>query len=151
MAENKTARTGASVETFLAGVEPAGRNDDGFALKALIDQVTGTPAEMWGPSMVGYGAFHYTTAAGRSGEMFVLGFSPRKANMSLYGLQIPQNEELIASLGPAKVGAGCIWVGRLAGLDAEVLTEMIRRAWAQQTWTHPLGHVFTRLDRPNTD
>ena len=148
MAENKTARTGASVDEFLANVEPAGRRDDGLAMKAMLDEITGSPAEMWGPSMVGYGAFHYQTAAGRQGDMFVAGFSPRKANLSLYGLRIPANQELIAALGPAKLGAGCVWVGRLSGLDLDVLAELYRRAWAQQTWTHPLGHVFTRLDRP---
>lgn len=151
MAENKTARTNASVEDFLAATEPAVRREDGFALKAMLDELTGNPAEMWGPSMVGYGAFHYQTAAGHQGDMFVLGFSPRKANLSLYGLRIPENEELIASLGPAKLGAGCVWVGRLSGLDLDVLAELYRRAWAQQSWIHPLGHVFTRLDRTNVD
>ena len=67
MAENKTARTGASVEEFLAAAEPAGRRDDGFALKALLDELTGAPAEMWGPSMVGYGAFEYHYASGHGG------------------------------------------------------------------------------------
>lgn len=151
MADNKTARTGASVDEYLAAVEPAGRRDDGFALKAMLDELTGSPAEMWGPSMVGYGAFHYQTAAGRQGDMFVLGFAPRKASMSLYGLVIPENEELLPELGKFRAGAGCVWVGRLSGLDLDVLTELYRRAWAQQTWTHPLGHEFTRLDRPNAD
>lgn len=146
MAESTNSRTGASVDGYLASAEPAGRRDDAVALKAMLDEITGAPAEMWGPSMVGYGAFHYKYASGHSGEMFAIGFAPRKANLSLYGLTIPENEELMTALGPTKIGVGCIWVGRLEKLDLAVLTEMYRRAWAQQTWTHPLGHVFTRLD-----
>lgn len=146
MAENKTARTGASVEDFLAAAEPAGRREDGFALKTMLDDLTGAPAEMWGPSMVGYGAFEYSYASGHGGQMMVLGFAPRKASMSLYGLNIPENQELLAQLGLAKVGAGCVWVGRLAGLDHDVLAKLFRRAWDQRSWTHPLGHVFTRIE-----
>lgn len=146
MAENKTSRTGASVEEYLAAVEPAGRRDDGFELKQMFDELTGAPAEMWGPSMVGYGAYAYRTGNGHSGEFFVVGFSPRKANTSLYGLQTPENEDLIAKLGPVKLGVGCIWVGRISRLNRDVLAEMVTRAWAQQSWTHPLGHVFTRLE-----
>ena len=145
MSAATTSRTGASVDEYLATAEPASRREDAFELKALMDEVSGAPAEMWGPSMVGYGEFGYRYASGHSGNTFVMGFAPRKANMSIYGLLIPENEELLERLGQVKIGKGCIWAGRLDKLERAVLREMIRRAWAQQSWTHPLGHIFDRV------
>ena len=129
MAEPKTKLTGASVSEFLESVEPAGRRTDGFELRELFDRVTGTDAVMWGPSIVGYGLHHYRSASGREGDWMVVGFSPRKASMSLYGLQSPGAEELIGRLGKVKVGAGCLWVGRLDTVDTHVLEALVDRAW----------------------
>ncbi|QEO13268.1 DUF1801 domain-containing protein [Agromyces intestinalis] len=130
MAESpKTLPTGESVAAFLDAVEPAGRRADGFALRELFDRVTGTDAVMWGPSIVGYGLQHYRYATGREGEWMVVGFSPRKASISLYGLQTPGGEELVEQLGKVKVGAGCLWVGRLTSIDTKVLASLIDLAW----------------------
>ncbi|WP_350346962.1 DUF1801 domain-containing protein [Agromyces sp. G08B096] len=129
MAEQKTVPTGASVAEFLDGVEPAGRREDGFVLRDLFDRVTGTDAVMWGPSIVGYGLQHYRYASGREGEWMVVGFSPRKASVSLYGLQLPGGEQLVEDLGKVKVGAGCLWVGRLSTIDLHVLESLVDRAW----------------------
>ena len=85
---------------------------------------------MWGPSMVGYGTERFTYASGREGDWFAVGFSPRKGSVSLYGLQRPGSEELIAGLGKAKLGVDCIWVGRLGTIDLGVLEELVARAWA---------------------
>ena len=117
MAEAKTQPTGASVSEFLESVEPAGRRADGFELRELFDRVTDTDAVMWGPSIVGYGLHHYRYESGREGDWMVVGFSPRKASVSLYGLQTPGAEELIDRLGKVKVGAGCLWIGRLDTID----------------------------------
>ncbi|WP_077489685.1 DUF1801 domain-containing protein [Sinomonas mesophila] len=130
MAEAKTHPTDVPVAEFLAAVEPAGRREDGFILKELFDRVTGEEPVMWGPSMVGYGTEHYTYTTGREGDWFAVGFSPRKASISLYGLQRPGNEQLIAGLGKAKLGVACIWVGRLGTIDLGVLEELIARSWA---------------------
>lgn len=129
MAEAKTVPTGASVAEFLDAVEPAGRRDDGLVLRDLFDRVTDTDAVMWGPSIVGYGLQHYRYATGREGDWPIVGFSPRKANMSLYGLQLPGGEELVERLGKVKVGAGCVWVGRLSNIDLDVLASLVDRAW----------------------
>ena len=129
MADAKTKPTGASVSEFLESVEPAGRRADGLDLRELFDRVTGTDAVMWGPSIVGYGLHHFRYATGREGDWMVVGFSPRKASMSLYGLQSPGAEELIDRLGKVKVGAGCIWIGRLDTVDKHVLESLVDRAW----------------------
>ncbi|MGR2754041.1 DUF1801 domain-containing protein [Agromyces arachidis] len=131
MAEAKTQPTGASVSDFLAAVEPAGRRLDGLELRELFDRVTGTDAVMWGPSIVGYGLHHYRYESGREGDWMVVGFSPRKASTSLYGLQTPGAEGLIDRLGKVKVGAGCLWIGRLDTVDRHVLEELVDRAWVR--------------------
>lgn len=131
MAEAKTVPTGASVSEFLGAVEPAGRREDGFVLRELFDRVTDTDAVMWGPSIVGYGLHHYRYDSGREGDTPVVGFSPRKASISLYGLQTPGADELIDRLGSVKVGAGCLWVGRLSTIDLGVLESLVDRAWVR--------------------
>ena len=129
MAEPKTVPTGASVAEFLEAVEPAGRREDGLILRELFDRVTDTDAVMWGPSIVGYGVQHYQYETGREGDWPILGFSPRKANVSLYGLQIPGGEALVERLGKVKIGVGCLWVGRLSNVDLDVLASLIDRSW----------------------
>jgi hypothetical protein len=129
MAEPKTVPTGASVAEFLDAVEPAGRREDGFALRELFDRVTDTDAVMWGPSIVGYGVQHYVYESGREGDWPILGFSPRKANVALYGLQLPGGEELVERLGTVKLGVDCIWVGRLTNIDLDVLASLVDRSW----------------------
>ncbi|MRX42570.1 DUF1801 domain-containing protein [Agromyces kandeliae] len=131
MAEAKTVPTGASVSEFLESVEPAGRREDGFVLRELFDRVTDTDAVMWGPSIVGYGLHHYRYDSGHEGDTAVVGFSPRKASISLYGLQTPGADELIDRLGKVKVGAGCLWVGRLSTVDLSVLEALVDRAWVR--------------------
>ncbi|MRG61596.1 DUF1801 domain-containing protein [Agromyces sp. CFH 90414] len=128
-AEQKTLPTGASVAEFLDAAEPAGRREDGYVLRDLFDRVTGTDAVMWGPSIVGYGVQHYNYATGREGDWMIVGFSPRKASMSLYGLQTEGAEPLIEQLGKVKVGAGCLWVGRLSSIDLHVLESLVDLAW----------------------
>ncbi|MFF2370394.1 DUF1801 domain-containing protein [Agromyces sp. NPDC058110] len=130
-AEAKTQPTGASVADFIDGVEPAGRREDALVLRELFDRVADTDAVMWGPTIIGYGVQHYSYASGRTGEWPIVGFSPRKANMSLYGLQLPGGEALVERLGKIKLGVDCIWVGRLANVDLEVLTSLIDRSWIQ--------------------
>ncbi|GAA1059882.1 DUF1801 domain-containing protein [Agromyces bracchium] len=131
MAEAKTVPTGASVSEFLESVEPAGRREDGLVLRELFDRVTDTDAVMWGPSIVGYGLHHYRYDSGHEGDTAVVAFSPRKASISLYGLQTPGADELIDRLGKVKVGAGCLWVGRLSTVDLSVLESLVDRAWVR--------------------
>lgn len=138
--ENKTTATGGSVEEFLAGVEHPVRRRDGLRLLELMSEVTGQPAEMWGPTIVGFGRYHYKYATGREGDAPAVGFSPRKASLSLYGLSYgPESAALLVRLGKHKTGAGCLYVNTLDDVDEEVLADLIRIGYR---------HVTTVLHHP---
>jgi hypothetical protein len=127
MAENKTVATSASVEEFLAAVEHPVRRADGLRLLELMSGITGQPAEMWGPTIVGFGTYHYKYDTGREGDTAAVGFSPRKASLSLYGLTYgPEASELLGRLGKHRTGAGCLYVNKLQDVDESVLAELIR-------------------------
>ena len=84
MAKNKTAPTGASVDQFLTGIDNPRRRADSLTLLALMKQITGLAPEMWGPSIVGFGTYHYRYESGREGDMPLTGFSPRKQSLTVY-------------------------------------------------------------------
>jgi len=127
MAENKTRPTDAAVEEFLMQVPHPGRRADAFELDALFREVTGWTPQMWGPSIVGYGAYHYRYETGREGDMCATGFSPRKANMVVYIMPGYQDySNILARLGPHKLGKSCLYLPRLAKVDLDVLRELIR-------------------------
>ncbi len=125
MAENKTRKTGASVSEFLASVQNKRRRADGETLLAMMRDATGLEPEMWGPSIIGFGSYHYKYESGREGDMFLVGFSPRKANLSLYLMGFDGREELLARLGKHRLGASCLYVNKLADVDADALRELI--------------------------
>lgn len=134
MAENKTQATGASVAEFLAAVGHPVRRGDGLRLLALMSRITGQPAEMWGPTIVGFGRYHYRYASGREGDSPAVGFSPRKSSLSLYGLTCgPEAAELLGRLGKHKTGAGCLYVTKLDDVDGAVLAELIRLGYDHAT------------------
>ncbi|ALV41531.1 hypothetical protein AU252_10540 [Pseudarthrobacter sulfonivorans] len=140
MAENKTQATGASVDEFLAAVEDSVRHRDGLRLLALMREITGKEPEMWGPTIVGFGRYHYKYESGREGDAAAVGFSPRKASLSLYGLMYgPEAAELLPRLGKHKTGAGCLYVNRLEDVDQAVLAELIKAGYR---------HVTTALHSP---
>lgn len=129
--DNKTVPTAVPAAEFIAAVQPDRRRDEGLVLLDLMSRVTGQPAVMWGPTMVGFGELHYRYATGREGDTFVVGFSPRKAAISLYGLKnSPGSDELLARIGPHRVGAGCVYVTSLARIDLAALEELIAYSWA---------------------
>src|SRR5580765_7476689 len=128
MAENKTQRTKASVAAFLAAIADPQRQRDAKALAALMRKATGETPAMWGLSIVGYGQ---TTYQGRTGSVdwFPVGFSPRKAALVLYLMGgLKANADLLAELGPQKVGGGCLYLRRLEDIDTAVLTRLIKRS-----------------------
>ncbi|OZC97300.1 hypothetical protein CH275_24380 [Rhodococcus sp. 06-235-1A] len=126
MNENLTRPTDVSAEDFLAAVEHPVRRADGLALAEMMGRVTGQPAVMWGPTMVGFGTYRYTTDSGRRGEYFVVGFSPRKASLSVYGATYaPESDSLLEQLGKHKRGAGCLYVNKLADVDTAVLERLV--------------------------
>jgi len=130
MAETKTKPTAVSVEAFLDGVAHPVRRADGKAVCAIMARVTGEPATMWGPSIIGFGSYHYRYASGHEGDMCRIGFSPRSANLVLYVGGFPEYEELLARLGKHKLSKACLYVNKLADIDQDVLEEIVRRTWA---------------------
>jgi len=132
MAENKTQQTDVPVADFLQSVEPERRRLEGERLHAIMREVTGQPGVMWGPTMVGFGDMHYRSAAGREGDWFKVGFSPRKAKLSLYGLKDTAEQiALLPQLGPHTVGVGCVYANRLDALDEQVLRRLIALGFAR--------------------
>ncbi|WP_328990877.1 DUF1801 domain-containing protein [Kribbella sp. NBC_01245] len=128
MAENKTTRNDGNVEDFLAGV-PEPRQSDAREVCALMAEVTGEPAAMWGTAIIGFGQRHLRYASGRELDIFEVGFSPRKAATTLYlDKEFEQYDELLARLGPHSTSVSCLYVKRLADVDREVLTELVRRS-----------------------
>ena len=131
MNENLTRPTDVPAEDFLAAVEHPVRRADGLALAEMMGRVTGQPAVMWGPTMVGFGAYNYTTGSGRRGESLVVGFSPRKANLSVYGATYaPESDSLLERLGKHKRGAGCLYVNKLADVDIAILEQLVAHNYA---------------------
>lgn len=130
MAEIKTRPSEVSVDAFLDGVEHPVRRADGKAVRAMMERVTGQPAVMWGPSIVGFGSYHYRYASGHEGDMCRIGFSPRAANLSLYVGGFPEYEALLATLGKHKRGKGCLYINKLADVDLAVLKEIAARSFA---------------------
>lgn len=127
-----THATDVAPQAFIAGLDER-RSREGMTLLEIFGEATGAPATMWGPSMIGYGEYHYVYATGREGDTFQLGFSPRKANLALYGLQgAPRSAELLAQLGKHTTGVACVWVTRLENIDLEVLRELVEHAWASE-------------------
>ncbi|HSO15363.1 MAG TPA: DUF1801 domain-containing protein [Arthrobacter sp.] len=132
--QNKTVATGASVEEFLAAVEHPVRREDGLRLLELMSGITGQRAEMWGPTIVGFGTYHYKYDTGREGDAAAVGFSPRKSSLSLYGLTYgPEAADLLGRLGKHKTGAGCLYVNKLQDVDESVLAELIRNGYRYVT------------------
>jgi hypothetical protein len=127
MAESKTRPTGMAVTHFVASVENETRRKDATALLSLLEKVTGWEPQMWGPSIVGFGASHYTYASGRSGSICAVGFSPRKANLAFYISDFPGKDALLQRLGKHKGGIGqCLYINRLSDVDIAVLEEILR-------------------------
>jgi len=129
VAETKTRPTSADVDTFLEAVEHPVRRADGQAVRALMERVTGEPAVMWGPSIVGFGSYHYRYASGHEGDATRVGFSPRAANLVLYVGGFPEYEALLAKLGKHKRSRACLYLTKLADVDAAVLEEIVRRTY----------------------
>ncbi|MGA7206820.1 MAG: DUF1801 domain-containing protein [Specibacter sp.] len=130
MAANKTVPTRIDPHEFIASVAHPTRRADAQVLLEMMEEVSGQPATMWGPSILGFGTYHYKYDSGREGDACAIGFSPRSTNLALYGMTIaPESEDLLAMLGKHKRGAGCLYVNKLADVDFVVLTELARHGY----------------------
>lgn len=132
MYQLKTTETSAPVQQFLDAVADEAKRADSWKLVEMMAKVTGAEPKMWGPSIVGFGSYHYRYESGHEGDMCVLGFSPRKAAFSLYlSCQIDRHAELLAKLGKHKTGKGCLYVKRLADVDLKILETLLAEGVAE--------------------
>jgi hypothetical protein len=144
MSDNKTIVTDMRVEDFIAAVEPAAKQADARVLDALFRKVTGEEPKMWGPTMIGYGSYHYRYETGREGDSLRSGFSPRKAKHSLYLMGRYCDEAtgrkvdaLLQLMGKHSTGASCVYVNKLADIDLAVLEEIIGLCWDAMNRKYP--------------
>lgn len=128
--EPKTRPTDADVTAFLESVPDARRRAEGHRVRELMERVTGEPAVMWGPSIVGFGSTPYTNTTGTY-DWPVVGFSPRKAALTFYGLHESSGDALLERLGPHTTSVACLYVKRLDALDESVLEQLVAKAWAR--------------------
>lgn len=135
--ELKTKATESSVDAFIEAVPDAQRREDARAVRAMMERVTGEPARMWGPSIIGFGSYRYP--CGKNwGEMCRLGFSPRKSELVLYVLTESDGQEaLLARLGKHKTGKSCLYIKRLSDVDMSVLEELVRESLAHMDAHYP--------------
>jgi len=132
MAEQKTKPTGVRVDRFLRDVPDEQRRADARQVLAMLREVTGEKPKMWGPTMIGFGQFHYVYDTGHEGDTFLTGFSPRKESLVLY-FMAGFEEQLagpLARLGKCKTGKCCLYIKKLADIDLKVLREMIEANFA---------------------
>ena len=126
MAENKTQPTKASVTAFINAIDDPEKRADARKLAAMMRKATGKRAKMWGPSMVGYGSYHYRYASGREGDFMITGFSPRKQALTLYIMPgYGKFDALMKDLGKFKTGKACLYIKRLSDVDEAVLQRLI--------------------------
>lgn len=123
----KTKPTEQTPARYIEELDSVRRVEHGRLLLEIFHSATGEEPVMWGPSMIGYGQMHYTYDTGREGDTFRVGFSPRTAKISLYGM--PHTHALLARLGKHTTGVSCLYVNKLEDIDLAVLEEMIRHAW----------------------
>jgi len=126
---NKTRKTALSVSEFLDAVEDPQKRADSYAVLEIMREITGEEPVMWGTSMVGFGSYHYKYESGREGDAFLTGFSPRKANLTLYIMAGFSNyDSIMAKLGKYKTGKSCLYVKRLADIDLPSLKQLIKQS-----------------------
>lgn len=131
MAANKTKPTEMSVAAFVDALTNQGRRTDAKALIKLMSKATGEGAKMWGPSIIGFGTRHYKYESGREGDTVMVGFSPRKAALVLYGVTGSERAaSLLSKLGPHTTGKGCLYIKNLSLIDQNTLEQLIARSIA---------------------
>jgi hypothetical protein len=131
MSDLKTTPTAQDPRDFLNTVEPTEKQRDSFSLLEMMERITGERAVMWGPSIVGFGSFHYKSERSRQeGDWPLIGFSPRKQNLTLYVMAGTQdNHDLLDKLGKHKTSVGCLYIKRLADVDQAVLAALVEASF----------------------
>lgn len=138
MYEQKTKPTDHSVIEFIEQVESPKKREDAYRLLDIFTETTGYPATMWGPSIIGFGSYHYKYASGHEGKAPLVGFSPRKGKTSLYfATGDPDRELLLQKLGKHTSGKACVYINHVADIDVEVLKELITESIEFLRTTYP--------------
>jgi Domain of unknown function (DU1801) len=141
--ENKTQPTAVSVEGFIAAVPDPRRRAEAEQIDAMMRRVTGESPRMWGPSIIGYGSYHYRYDSGREGDMCRIGFSPRKAQLVLYliaewGERQAEADALFLALGKHKTSVACLYVNKLGDVDLAVLEQLAQLSWTVMNARYPV-------------
>jgi hypothetical protein len=138
VAENKTKQTEKSVTAFLAGIKDPETQKDCRQLVKLIGTITKAKPKMWGSSMVGFGNHHYRYASGREGDIFVIGFAPRKTSLVLYQMGgLDKKSELLKKLGKYKLGGGCLYIRRLEDIHLPTLKKLLLQSVKRSKTANP--------------
>lgn len=138
MAKNKTKETQNSVTDFINAVENDVKRNDAFELLKIIQETTGFEPKMWGPSIIGFGSYHYKYESGHEGDAPLAGFSPRKTAMTVYFyLPEEEREELLSRLGKHTSSKACIYIKKLADIDTEILKKIILLSIAYNQKLYP--------------
>ncbi|MGG0454658.1 DUF1801 domain-containing protein [Bacillus mycoides] len=125
----KTKETNNSVIEFIESVENLRKRENAYQLLDIFTETTGYTAKMWGPSIIGFGTYHYKYASGHEGDAPLVGFSPRKAKISLYfAAGDPKREELLKNFGKYTSGKSCIYINKIADIDSNVLKALIKQS-----------------------
>jgi hypothetical protein len=131
MAELKTKATTASVTDFLKSIEPTEKQQDGFALLELFEKITGEKAVLWGTSIIGFGMYHYKSErSSQEGDWPLVGFSPRKQNLTLYIMMGNHDNPILEKLGKHSSSVSCLYIKRLRDIDMTVLAELVEKSFA---------------------
>ena len=134
MAENKTKPTKSSVTAFLNKIKDRQVRDDCFAILDLMQNASKCDPVMWGSAIIGFGTYHYVYESGREGDTIVIGFSPRKQNISIYLMGGLKNvEDELSKLGDYKTGKGCLYIKSLSDVNIKVLKKIITKAFKEST------------------
>jgi hypothetical protein len=129
MAELKTKQTDASVEKFLASIKDEGRREECRTIARMMQKATRSEPKMWGKSIVGFGTYHYVYASGREGDWMMMGFSPRKQNLTLYIMpNLDPFASLLKKLGPHSTGKSCLYIKRLEDINLSVLETIVKNS-----------------------
>lgn len=129
MYEQKTKETDQSVIEFIESVDNPKKREDAYKLLDIFQETTGFEAKMWGPSIIGFGSYHYVYETGHEGDAPLVGFSPRKAKISLYFAPgDPDREDLLKKFGKHTTGKACVYVNKVEDIDVSVLQSLIKQS-----------------------
>jgi len=139
MAEIKTRPTGVAVDEFIDKVPDPQRREDAKKVRALMERLSGEPATMWGPSIIGFGQYHYKYESGHEGDMCRAGFSPRAKELVLYVTDgFPRHQALMDKLGKHRTGKSCLYIKKLSDVDEGVLEELVVESLAYMNENYPV-------------